>query len=49
MKMKIPIFVFQGCTTSRHSNDKPPEPEKPNANEKPLGIDEVSLKSLVGS
>lgn len=30
-----------GCTTSSHSNVKPPEPEKPITDEKPLGLDEV--------
>ena len=33
---------LQGCTASRHSNVKPPEPEKPITDEKPLGLDEVS-------
>ena len=34
---------LQGCTASRHSNVKPPEPEKPITDEKPLGLDEVSM------
>ncbi|XP_067051495.1 cysteine and histidine-rich domain-containing protein 1-like [Acropora muricata] len=32
---------IKGCTASRHSNVKPPEPEKPKTDEKPLGLDEV--------
>ena len=34
---------LQGCTASSHSNVKPPEPEKPITDEKPLGLDEVSM------
>lgn len=34
---------LQGCTASTHSNVKPPEPEKPITDEKPLGLDEVSM------
>lgn len=32
---------IKGCTKSRHSNVKPPEPEKPNKDDKALGLDEV--------
>ncbi|XP_068698681.1 cysteine and histidine-rich domain-containing protein 1-like [Montipora foliosa] len=32
---------IKGCSTSKHSNVKPPKPEKPNTDEKPLGLDEV--------
>ncbi|PFX33671.1 cysteine and histidine-rich domain-containing protein 1-like [Stylophora pistillata] len=32
---------IKGCTKSCHTNVKPPEPEKPNTDDKALGLDEV--------
>lgn len=40
------FLYFQGCTRSCHTNVKPPEPEKTNTDDKPLGLDEVSFIKL---